>query len=145
MPLTITTTQAPATDIGYLLHKNPDRIQWFELSFGKAHVFYPEATGVRCTVALLHDFDPVGLVRTRRGPSGEADALKQYVNHRSYVASSFLSVAIARVFASALGGTSKGRRFDPGQVHHLINSLRTRAWPEIGRKLPEISRSLRRV
>lgn len=109
MLLTITNTQAPATDIGYLLHKNPDRIQSFELSFGKAHVFYPEATGVRCTVALLLDFDPVGLVRTRRGPSGEADALKQYVNDRSYVASSFLSVAIARVFASALGGTSKGR------------------------------------
>lgn len=94
MLLTITNTQAPATDIGYLLHKNPERVQSFELSFGKAHVFYPEATRARCTVALLLDFDPVGLVRTRRGPSGESDALKQYVN---------------RVFASAIGGTSKGR------------------------------------
>jgi 3' terminal RNA ribose 2'-O-methyltransferase Hen1 len=109
MLLTITNTQAPATDIGYLLHKNPERIQSFELSFGKAHVFYPEATHARCTVALLLDFDPVGLVRTRRGPGGESDALKQYVNDRPYVASSFLSVAIARVFASAIGGTSKGR------------------------------------
>jgi 3' terminal RNA ribose 2'-O-methyltransferase Hen1 len=109
MLLTITNTQEPATDIGYLLHKNPERVQSFELSFGKAHVFYPEATRNRCTVALLLDFDPIGLVRTRRGPSGEADALKQYVNDRPYVASSFLSVAIARVFASAIGGTSKGR------------------------------------
>lgn len=109
MLLTITNTEPPATDFGYLLHKNPDRVQSFELSFGKAHVFYPEATRARCTVALLLDFDPVGLVRTRRGPGGEADALQQYVNDRPYVASSFLSVALARVFASAMAGTSKGR------------------------------------
>ena len=109
MLLTITNSQAPATDLGYLLHKNPERVQSFELSFGKAHVFYPEATSARCTVALLLDFDPVGLVRTRRGPAGEAGALQQYVNDRPYVASSFLSVALARVFASAMGGASKGR------------------------------------
>lgn len=109
MLLTITNTETPATDLGYLLHKNPERVQSFDLSFGKAHVFYPEATRTRCTVALLLDFDPVGLVRTRRGPSGDAEALKQYVNDRPYVASSFLSVALARVFASAMGGTSKGR------------------------------------
>ena len=109
MLLTITNTQPPATDIGYLLHKNPERVQSFELSFGKAHVFYPEATRNRCTVALLLDFDPVGLVRGRRGPGGEGDALKQYVNDRPYVASSFLSVAMARIFASAMGGSSKGR------------------------------------
>lgn len=109
MLLTITNTGTPATDLGYLLHKNPDRVQSFDLSFGKAHVFYPEATRTRCTVALLLDFDPVGLVRTRRGPRGEADALQQYVNDRPYVASSFLSVALARVFASAMGGTSRGR------------------------------------
>src|SRR5258706_1003449 len=107
MLLTITNTQEPATDLGYLLHKNPNRVQSFELSFGKAHVFYPEATRARCTVALLLDFDPVGLVRNRRGPAGDAGALQQYVNDRPYVASSFLSVALGRVFASALGGTSK--------------------------------------
>ncbi len=109
MLLTITNTREPATDLGYLLHKNPERVQSFDLAFGKAHVFYPEATRARCTVALLLDFDPVGLVRTRRGPAGEAGALQQYVNDRPYVASSFLSVAIARVLASALAGTSKGR------------------------------------
>src|SRR5580704_5616159 len=109
MLLTITNSKSPATDLGYLLHKNPDRVQSFELSFGKAHVFYPEATAERCTAALLLDVDPVALVRTRRGPSGDGGALDQYVNDRPYVASSFLSVAIARVLASALAGTSKGR------------------------------------
>lgn len=109
MLMTITSTRVPATDLGYLLHKNPDRVQSFDLSFGKAHVFYPEATPERCTAALLLDVDPVALVRTRRGPSGEGGALDQYVNDRPYVASSFLSVAIARVLASALAGTSKGR------------------------------------
>jgi hypothetical protein len=106
MLLTITNTKSPATDFGYLLHKNPSRVQSFDLSFGKAHVFYPEASADRCTAALLLDVDPVGLVRTRRGPSGEGGMLDQYVNDHPYVASSFMSVAIARVFNSALAGNS---------------------------------------
>jgi hypothetical protein len=110
MLLTLTTTHAPATDLGYLLHKNPGRPQAFDLSFGRAHVFYPEATAERCTVALLLDVDPVALVRNRRGPGGEGFSLRQYVNDRPYVASSFLSVAIAQVLGSALGGTSRERR-----------------------------------
>lgn len=109
MLLTITTSHLPATDLGYLLHKNPRRPQAFELSFGRAHVFYPEATLERCTAALLLEVDPVGLVRDRRGPAGEGFALEQYVNDRPYVGSSFLSVAIAQVYGSALGGTSKER------------------------------------
>jgi hypothetical protein len=107
MLLTLTTTHTPATDLGYLLRKNPARAQSFNLTFGKAHVFYPEATSDRCTVALLVEVDPVGLVRKRRGPSGEGGALDQYVNDRPYAASSFLSVAIAEVFGSALSGRSK--------------------------------------
>src|SRR6266446_6464919 len=109
MLLTLTTTHRPATDLGYLLHKNPARPQSFPLAYGQAHVFYPEATAERCTAALLLDVDPVGLVRDRRGPTGEGRLLEQYVNDRSYVASSFLSVAIAQVYGSALGGRSKGR------------------------------------
>jgi len=109
MLLTITTTHQPATDLGYLLHKNPARVHSFPLSFGQAHVFYPEATPERCTAALLLDVDPVGLVRNRRGPAGEGGTLDQYVNDRPYVASSFLSVAISRVLASAFGGRSKDR------------------------------------
>lgn len=109
MLLTLTNTRVPATDLGYLLHKNPNRVQSFELSFGKAHVFYPEVSPDRCTAALLLDVDPVGLVRSRRGPSGEGGMLDQYVNDRPYVASSFMSVAIARIFNSALAGNSKDR------------------------------------
>jgi len=109
MLLTITTTHQPATDLGFLVRKNPDRVQSFDLSFGKAKVFYPEATPERCMVALQIEVDPVGLVRNRRGPSGEGGALEQYVNDRPYAASSFLSVAIADVFGSALSGKSKER------------------------------------
>ncbi len=109
MLLTITTTHRPATDIGYLLAKNPARCQSFPLAFGQAHVFYPAADEDRCTAALLLDLDPVGLVRRARGSAGEGFSLGQYVNDRPYVASSFTSVAIARVFGSALAGVSKER------------------------------------
>jgi 3' terminal RNA ribose 2'-O-methyltransferase Hen1 len=85
MLLTLSTTHEPATDLGYLLHKNPAKLHSFELAFGKAHVFYPEATAERCTVALLH------------------------VNDRPYVLSSFLSVAMGRAFGTAMAGRSKGR------------------------------------
>lgn len=103
MLLTITTTHSPATELGYLLHKHPDRCHSFSLSFGKAHIFYPEASEQKCTVALLLDVDPVKLVR------GRGATLEQYVSDRPYVASSFMSVAIAQVFSTALGGRSKDR------------------------------------
>ena len=107
MLLTITSTHVPATDLGYLLHKNPARAQSFDLSFGQAHVFYPEATPQRCTAALLLDVDPVALVRGRPGRGSAGRTLAQYVNDRPYVASSFLSVAIAQVLGTALGGRCK--------------------------------------
>jgi len=113
MLLTITTTASPATDLGYLLHKNPARAQSFPLSFGQAHMFYPEATPARCTAALLLDVDPVALVRGAQGHARRT--LAQYVSDRPYVASSFLSVAIAQVFGSALGGRCKERP-DAAQV-----------------------------
>jgi len=102
MLLTIRTTHQPATDLGYLLGKNPARAQSFDLAFGAAHVFYPEAGDDACTAALLLDVDPVALVR---GPG----ALDQYVNDRPYAASSFLSVAISRVLRSAMSGTCRDR------------------------------------
>jgi 3' terminal RNA ribose 2'-O-methyltransferase Hen1 len=107
MLLSITYTRLPATDLGYLLHKNPDRPQSFKLSFGQAHVFYPEASQERCTAAILLDIDPVELARGHRRPGGEG--LFDYVNDRPYVASSFLSVAISRVFGTAMSGRSKDR------------------------------------
>ena len=109
MLLTISTTHQPATDLGYLLHKNPARLQTEDLSFGKAYVFYPEATSERCTVALLVEIDPVCLVR-ERGPAGEGGQLDQYVNDRPYAANSFLSVALGRIFTMAMSRRSKERQ-----------------------------------
>ena len=105
MLLTITLERVPATDLGYLLHKHPGRVQEFSLPFGSAHVVYPEATDERCTAALLLDVDPVGLIR--RGV--KFPRLDQYVNDRPYVTSSFMSVAISRVFGSALSGKCVAR------------------------------------
>ncbi|HEY2459874.1 MAG TPA: hypothetical protein VGI16_03665, partial [Candidatus Acidoferrum sp.] len=110
MYLTISTTRAPATDLGYLLHKRPGKLHSLALSFGQAHVFYPEATETRCTAALFLEVDPVELVRNSRGPSGEGGLLNQYVNDRPYVSSSFTSVALARAFGTAMGGRSKDRQ-----------------------------------
>lgn len=107
MLLTISTEHKPATDLGYLLHKHPDRFQSFDLSFGKAHVMYPEATEDTCTACLLLDVDPVGMVR-RKGRN-QSFLLGHYVNDRPYVASSFMSVAISQVFGTAMGGRCKDR------------------------------------
>ena len=109
MLLTISTTHRPATDLGFLVYKNPGRFQSFKLPFGRADVFYPEAESHRCTVALLLHIDPMGLVRPKPGASKAGGWLEQYVNDRPYVASSHLSVAIASVFGSALGGRSRER------------------------------------
>jgi 3' terminal RNA ribose 2'-O-methyltransferase Hen1 len=108
MLLTLTTSHRPATDLGFLLHKNPWRPQRIELSFGAGYIFYPEATEDRCTMALLLDVDPVGMVRGK--PGGKATGLRdQYVNDRPYVASSYLSVALAQAFHSAMQGKCKDK------------------------------------
>jgi 3' terminal RNA ribose 2'-O-methyltransferase Hen1 len=110
MLLTITSSASPATDLGFLLHKNPDRVHEKELSFGIARVCYPEATAERCTAALIVDIDPVQLVRGRRGGAqGNGFSLTQYVNDRPYAVSSFMSVAINKVFGTAMTGRSKDR------------------------------------
>ena len=112
MLLTITLTEPPATDLGFLLHKHPDRLQSFAVSAGEAHVFYPEATAQRCTAALLLEIDPVGLVRGhRRAGSGgpEAFSLAEYVNDRPYAASSMLAVALGKVFRTAMTGRCDAR------------------------------------
>jgi 3' terminal RNA ribose 2'-O-methyltransferase Hen1 len=90
--------------LGYLLYKNPARVQSFELTFGVAHVFYSEVTPERCTAALLLDIDPVRLVRAQHS------TMDQYVNDRPYVASSFMSVALAQVYGTALAGQCKERQ-----------------------------------
>jgi len=61
------TIRAPVSgaDLGYLLHKNPERLHSFDLAFGKAHVFYPVLSDKTSTSFLLLDIDPVTLVRGR--------------------------------------------------------------------------------
>lgn len=107
MLLKITATHQPATDLGYLLHKHPDRFQTKELSFGPAHVFYPEATEERCTAVLLLEINSVELTRNAMRNISKSFNLAHYVNDRPYVASSFLSTAIAKVYGSALNGNCK--------------------------------------
>lgn len=105
--LTIKTTHSPATDLGYLLHKNPKRLHEFTLPCGKAHLFFPSAEDNCCIATLMIDIDPIALVRKGGDSSNEGFSLAQYVNDRPYVASSFLSMAIAKVFRSALKGVCK--------------------------------------
>ncbi|MCL1800544.1 MAG: methyltransferase [Promicromonosporaceae bacterium] len=108
MLLTISTTHQPATDLGYLLHKHPDRVQQFSLSYGEATVFYPEANARRCTVALVLEVDNLALVRkSKQSPDF---ALSQYVNDRSYAASSFLAAALSDVFRTARSGKATGHQ-----------------------------------
>ncbi|MEO1227661.1 MAG: 3' terminal RNA ribose 2'-O-methyltransferase Hen1 [Myxococcota bacterium] len=104
MLLTLSTSHAPATDLGFLLGKHPERYQTASLAFGEAHVFFPEASEERCTAALLVEVDPVRLVR-----GGSRGLLEHYVNDRPYATSSFLSVALAKVFRSGLNGSSRDR------------------------------------
>lgn len=140
MLLQISYSGPSATDLGYLLHKNPSRVHSDEQTFGKSYVFYPEATPARCTVALLLDVDAIGLVRNQRGPGGNAHVLEEYVNDRPYVASSFLSVAIARSFGTAMTGRSKERQVladSPLQLEARITVLPCRGGETLLRSLFE--------
>ena len=114
MLLTISTTHRPATDLGYLLHKHPDRVQEFRQSFGTSTVLYPEATDERCTALLTLDIDPVRLARGRGKGSPAthetAGGLAQYVNDRPYAASSLLGAAMAEVFSTARTGRCDSRQ-----------------------------------
>ena len=137
MLVTLSTTHVPATDLGFLLHKNPARAQQVDVSTGTAHVFYPEADEHRCTAAVLLDVDPIGLVRTARAGGAEGAALAQYVNDRPYAASSLLAVALGKVFSSARRGVSKERPelVDvalPLEVH--VPALSCRGGPEMAHR-----------
>ncbi|MFD1933877.1 3' terminal RNA ribose 2'-O-methyltransferase Hen1 [Nonomuraea mangrovi] len=139
MLLTISTTATPATDLGFLLHKHPDRVQGFAQSFGTATVFYPEAGEERCTAALLLDVDPVALVRTR-GRTSPDFSLSQYVNDRPYAASSLMAVAIGDVFRTARGGRCNARpELAAGTLPLEITlpALPCRGGPDLARRLFE--------
>lgn len=118
MLLTITSTAEPATDLGYLLHKHPDKAQAFDVAAGTAHVFYPVASDAECTAALLLDVDPIGLVRGRQ-------ATGQYVDDRPYAAGSLLAVALGAVFSTAMKGRCTLRPELPGAALPLTVHLPT--------------------
>lgn len=146
MFLTITTTgtpERPATDLGFLLHKHPEKAQRFSTSYGTAHVLYPEADDQRCTAALLLEVDAVALVRRGKGKGrgGAPDAaLAQYVNDRPYAASSLLAVALSAVFSSAMRGVCNARperAAKPLPLRIEVPSLPARGGPELVRRLFE--------
>lgn len=107
MILKITTTHNPATDLGFLLHKHPDKLQSVDLSVGKAHIFYSEKREDRTTICILLDIDPIEMVRGSKNLSGDGFTLGNYVNDRPYVASSFLSAALVKAFSTAMNGKCK--------------------------------------
>ena len=109
MILNISTTHRPATDLGYLLHKHPDKFQTLDLSVGKVHIFYPETSEERTTISLLLDIDPIDMVRGARNLGGDHFTLGHYINDRPYVASSFMSVALSKAFSSAMNGKCKDK------------------------------------
>ncbi len=140
MLLTIRTDHEPATDLGYLLHKHPDRVQRFDQSYGTAHVFYPEARPDSCTAALLLEVDPQQLMRARRGKREADFALAQYVNDRPYAASSLFAVALGNVFRSALNGRCAARPelvATPIPLTLAIPAVPCRAGPDRVRQLFE--------
>lgn len=138
--LTISTTHRPASDLGFLLHKHPDRAQEFAVAAGTAHVVYPQVGADRCTAALLLDLDPVELARTGRGSGGDGFTLGQYVNDRPYAASSLLAVAVGRVFGSAMKGRCAARpelAETPIPLDIHLPVLPCRGGPEFARRLFE--------
>ncbi|MET8286068.1 3' terminal RNA ribose 2'-O-methyltransferase Hen1 [Streptomyces sp. NPDC051639] len=146
MFLTISTTgdpERPATDLGFLLHKHPDKAQVFSTSYGTAHVLYPEASAERCTAALLLEVDAVALVRRGKGKGrgGAPDAaLAQYVNDRPYAASSLLAVALSAVFSSAMKGQCAAKPDLPARALPLrieVPALPARGGTDLVRQLFE--------
>ncbi|MFF3441378.1 3' terminal RNA ribose 2'-O-methyltransferase Hen1 [Streptosporangium sp. NPDC002721] len=139
MLLTISTTVRPATDLGFLLHKHPDRVQEFGQSYGVARVLYPEAGEERCTAALMLDVDPIRLVRSRDRSTPDY-TLGQYVNDRPYAASSLLAVALADVFRTARTGRCDSRpelAAGPIPLEITLPVLPCKGGPELAHRLFE--------
>lgn len=138
MLLTITYEGHNTQDLGYLLHKNPERAQQFELSYGKAYVFYPEVSDERTTAALLLDIDPLDLAR---GKVGSRDGgLFDYVNDRPYASTSFMSTAIVRIFGTAVNGRCDERQElaeTPLKLTACLSSLKDNGDTELAKEMFE--------
>ena len=108
MLVSISCTGPNSSDLGFLLHKHPDGVRSVDVGGGRAHVFYPEGADERTTATLLVEVDPVRLSRRARGERSMA-TLEPYVNDRPYAASSMLSVAIGKLYGTALSGTCEAK------------------------------------
>jgi hypothetical protein len=108
MLLTIRANQTPAQVFAALLGLPLDRIESFDLPFGRVHAFFPEATESEATLALLMDPDPLGL---------------EPVDERLYAASPLLAEAVARIFGPLLDGET-----DPAEPAILLEA-RLAAFP----------------
>ncbi len=140
MLLTIKAQLSPGEDFGYLLHKHPARCHSFPSGWGAAHVFFPQISETSCTVALILDIDPISLVRTKDAAGRNSFSLDQYVNDRPYVASSFLSLTLAKVFHTALRGNCQDRPELPQTI--LPFEVAISALPCRGKDGEELLRSL---
>ncbi|MDR1657392.1 MAG: 3' terminal RNA ribose 2'-O-methyltransferase Hen1 [Deltaproteobacteria bacterium] len=105
MLLNLTCHGPHAADFSYLLHKAPASVNIIELPFGEAVVFYPLIEEQKLTCSMLIDIDPLTMAKGEARFSGLFD----YLSDRPYAATSFMSVAIARVFGTALSGRCQNR------------------------------------
>lgn len=138
--LTITTTHNPATDLGFLLHKHPDRVQEFKTSHGKVHVFYPEATPERCTVAVMLEIDPLGLTSRDRRSRNMNWGIQDYVNDIPYTTTSLFGVALADVFSTAMNGRCVDRPElvkSPIPLEVKVSAVRSRRGSDLIRRFFE--------
>ncbi len=139
MLLTVSYRGADPADLGYLLHKHPDRVHDFDLPVGQAHVFYPQLDGQSCTAALLLEVDPIGLVRSKRF-RGDAATLGHYVNDRPYASGSMLAVALGSVFRTAMTGRSDARpelAASPLDLRIALHAVPLRGGADLPRRLFE--------
>jgi Hen1-like subunit of RNA repair complex len=93
MLLTLRASQTPASDLAAHLGLPLDRIETFDLPFGRAHVFFPEATESEGTAALVLDVDPLEVTP---------------INDRLYAASPLMARAIDRIFGALLARQDGG-------------------------------------
>jgi len=139
--LTIATTLEPATDLGYLLVKHPDRVHEFDVPGGRAYVFYPEVGRERTTAALLLEVDREALAqRGDQRATPDDFSLGRYVNDRAYAASSLLASAIGKACRTALRSGSKDRpalATTPIPLELRISAVRCRGGAALAKELFE--------
>lgn len=129
-----------ASDLGFLLHKHPDRHQVFDVSCGRAHVLYPEVGPQRCTAALLLEVDADALSRLRGGRPDDAFSLGQFVNDRTYATSSLLAGALHGVLSTAMAGRCEGHQHladAPLDLEVAVPALTCRGGADLARRLLE--------